>query len=396
MTSPFQLLCFTDQVDWEGILGSYLEAFEPGDPVTLVLAGPDEGTGAELADRVLAAIAGLGHEPERIPDVEVTPFAPAFRERLRAGSSCELTAPRTVPELRALLGPAACEAGADLTSIILLGFNQQAYTQLCLASIARHTPEPHELILVDNGSTDGTREYFTELARRHPHVTAILNDTNLGFAAGCNQGLRVARGRRLLLLNNDTLVSAGWLRRLVDRLESEPEIGIVGPVSNYVDGPQLVPDVPYGFDQDDIERFADEWARRHAGQGFEHDRVVGFCLLFAREVLDRIGGLDPRFGNGNFEDDDFCLRARTAGFRIWVCQDVFIHHYGSRTFKQMGGNAGYRSAMDLGWERFKGKWGLPPELSRREGYDLPGLARRPFDRVRSYTPLWATPPATGG
>jgi len=110
--------------------------------------------------------------------------------------------------------------------------------------------------------------------------------------------------------------------------------------------------------------------------------VVGFCVLISRSVIEEIGGLDARFGLGNFEDDDFCLRAAIAGFRCVIASDCFVHHFGSRTF------AGERIDRDRlildNWELFKEKWGLPPELAYGQPYDLTSVFEQPFDPARHF------------
>jgi len=133
--------------------------------------------------------------------------------------------------------------GPSLTSIVIPTHNQLAYTRECLASIRQRTDEPYELIVVDNGSTDGTVEYLHSLAG----VTVISNPENRGFPVAVNQGIRAARGRHLLLLNNDCIVTTGWLGRLLRALGSDPRIGLVGPVSNCVSGEQQI-DVRYEGD----------------------------------------------------------------------------------------------------------------------------------------------------
>lgn len=315
-----------------------------------------------------------------------------FKEKWEVPTDRDLTDPDLPAELLATpfdpkrhvqpLPEAPTPHQPGLTSIVILGFNQLPYTQLCVESVQKLTPEAHELILVDNGSTDGTTVYFQELSRTYANVRAILNPDNHGFAGGCNQGIREARGDYLLMLNNDTLVTEGWLARMRARLDADAGLGIVGPVSNYVNGPQLIPNVPYDYDLGEIMAYARQWGHDHAGQGFWLDKIVGFCMLIRRAVIERIGGFDTRFGNGNFEDDDFCLRARAAGYRIWVCEDVFIHHFGSRTFMLLGDNASYRAAMDRGWDLFKEKWRLPMETVRRTDYDACSLASQEFDPGR--------------
>src|SRR5260221_8752736 len=115
--------------------------------------------------------------------------------------------------------------------------------------------------------------------------------------------------------------------------------------------------------------FARKRHEAHRGLSLETPRAVGFCLLLARAVLERIGGLDERYGSGNFEDDDFCIRARIAGFRIRIAQDVFVHHTGSQTFKHSGIN--YRDAMVRNWELFRKKWQLPSSATLSSGYPVP-------------------------
>jgi O-antigen biosynthesis protein len=256
-------------------------------------------------------------------------------------------------------------------SIVILAHNQLRDTQQCLASIEKHTAPAHELILVDNGSTDGTGQFFRGYAAKHGHVRVILNRANLGYAAGNNQGLACARGHTLLLLNNDTVVTAGWLERMLGVLELHPDCGLVGPVSNSVSGPQFVPAANYA-NLDQLPQFATQWCADHAGQSAEASRLVGFCLLLRRAVVEKIGGLDPQFGSGNFEDDDFCIRAGLAGFKLRIAQDSFVHHTGGQTFK--GAKIDYRASLERNWELFKAKWAMPKETPLEKGYRLPSAA----------------------
>ena len=255
-----------------------------------------------------------------------------------------------------------------LVSVIILTRNQLAHTKACLQSIEQNTPLPYELIVVDNGSSDGTIPYLRQYALAHANTQVIANASNRGFAAGNNQGLALASGRHVLLLNNDTVVTAGWLERLLAVFEQHPEVGLVGPMSNYVSGPQLIPAVPH-HSAAALDAFAARWATEHAGESVPVTRLVGFCLLIRREVIERIGGLDERFGTGNFEDDDFCLRAARAGFEARIACDVLVHHAGSQTFK--GENLDYRQSMQHNWELFKAKWGIPGDVPLEQGYRPP-------------------------
>jgi tetratricopeptide (TPR) repeat protein len=161
-------------------------------------------------------------------------------------------------------------------------------------------------------------------------VTVITNSENRGFPIAANQGMRAAKGQQILLLNNDTIVTTGWLRRMLRALESHPRIGLVGPCSNNVSGSQYVT-VQYD-ELESLDGFAWDWGKSHARVVADTDRLVGFCLLIRREVVERIGLLDERFSPGNFEDDDYCLRALDAGFRAVIARDAFVHHFAGRTF----------------------------------------------------------------
>lgn len=252
-----------------------------------------------------------------------------------------------------------------LTSIVILTINELEVTKACVASIERHTPEPHELVFVDNGSSDGTVAWLRELARRHPACTVIENALNLGFAKGCNQGIAVARGEYVLLLNNDVVVTAGWLAGLRECLDSRPDAGFVGPMTNSISGPQKVPEVGYHDPGPELDAWAAEFRERNRHRRIPLRRIVGFCMLFRHALADTVGVLDERFGTGNFEDDDYCLRAALLGHTNLVAGDVFIHHWGSRSFR--ANRIDFGAAMQGNAWRFNEKWNVVDVGSRLGG-----------------------------
>ncbi len=235
-----------------------------------------------------------------------------------------------------------------LTSIVLVTHNQLEYTRRCLDSLWHRTDEPYELIVVDNGSTDGTVESLRDL----PDVKLIVNEANRGFPIAANQGIRAAAGAQIVLLNNDTIVTTGWLGRLLGALDDDPRIGLVGPCSNYVSGAQRV-ETSYES-LADLDGFAWDWGRSHDGQRSPVNRLVGFCLLIRREVVDAIGFLDEQFEIGCFDDDDYCLRAIQKGFQVVIAWDAFVHHFGGRTF--IGLDDDFAEIMKRNGERFRAKW----------------------------------------
>lgn len=243
----------------------------------------------------------------------------------------------------------------NLVSIVILTFNQIKYTKECVESIRKHTSELHEIVFVDNGSTDGTVKWLRGLVKENSHYKLIENKNNLGFAKGCNQGISASSGEYILLLNNDVIVTEGWLSGMIECLNSSPDIGIVGPMTNNISGPQKVENADYKS-TDQVDIYAKSFKERNRHRRIPIRRIVGFCMLFKRKLVDKIGLLDECFGTGNFEDDDYCLRAALEGYRNMVAGDVFIHHYGSITFIGNSIDFEYGSLMGKNKDIFSKKW----------------------------------------
>lgn len=269
-----------------------------------------------------------------------------------------------------------------LTSLVVLVRDNLEVTRQCIESVYDYTHRDFELIVVDNGSGPEVGEWAAELQKRRGNVVYVRNDQNEGYAFGVNQGLAVTRGEYVVLLNNDVVVTPGWLSRQLALLALDPKMGLVGPRTNCSAGFQQVDQVPYE-DLAGFHRFAAEWAVDHAGQFVITTRITGVCMALRREVLEKVGGFDTAFGVGNFEDDDFCLRVVRAGYLIGVAQDAFVHHYGSTTFKALA--VDYGRLMAENWRFFCEKWDHHGEM--REGYPALTLAQaRPFDPERDYVP----------
>lgn len=240
-------------------------------------------------------------------------------------------------------------------SIIIVTYNNVELTQLCVESLLRNTTYPnYELILVDNHSQDGSRNYLRYLAKNYRQVKIILNDENKGFPAASNQGLKIAMGEYLILLNNDTVLPKGWLTSLLKHLQ-DPEVGLVGPVTNFV-GNEARVDVPY-LTLEQMEYFAAEYTHRHEGEVFDIHMLAMYCITVRRDTFDEIGPLDERFGVGMFEDDDYSYRVRAKGYRVICAQDTFVHHFGQAAFKQLLASGEYQQLWDANRAYFESKWG---------------------------------------
>lgn len=216
-----------------------------------------------------------------------------------------------------------------MTSIVILSYNTLALTRLCIESIRTYTAaDSYELIVVDNGSADGSRTWLKE----QEDILLLCNETNRGFAGGCNQGMRAAHGDSLLLLNSDTIVTPHWLTNLRRALFSAPDIGAVGAMTNAASNGQMLPVHYDGLEQ--MESFAARFNVPDPSKWQPWFMLVGFCLLIRREAYIEIGELDEAFSPGYYEDDDYAIRLRQAGFDILLAQDTFIHHFGSVSFRK--------------------------------------------------------------
>ena len=268
-----------------------------------------------------------------------------------------------------------------LVSIVTLSWNAHEFTIKALQSIREHTADPYEVIVVDNGSGPETLKALAAID--DPHVRIVYNKTNRGFAGGNNDGIAHARGDYVIVLNNDVIVTPGWADGLVDAFRRIPGLGISAPRSNKITGDQQLASVQYR-DETEMHTFALQRRREFAEKGYITDRAIGFCWCISREVLDQVGGLDERYAIGNFEDDDYCMRVRAAGYWIYVCDDVFIHHFGSRSFA--ANNVDYMATMNENWTRFAKKWGMSGPIPA-QGYRGAQAHARGFVRDQHYVPF---------
>lgn len=246
-------------------------------------------------------------------------------------------------------------------SIIVPVWNLLGYTQECLAALERTCDrEQTEIVVIDNGSSDGTWEWLRRWCGGRQRQVFRFEE-NRGFAAACNQGLALATGEIQILLNNDTLPGAGWLEALCGAFAQDPTAGAVGPVSNYVSGAQQVATPCTRRDQ--IEGWAWEWQQQNRGVWVATERLVGFCLALRREAIAQVGPLDERFGPGTYEDDDYCRRLREAGWRLLLAPGSFVWHWGNRTF--IGNGLSMQECQERNAAAFAAKWQEEPQPDRQ-------------------------------
>lgn len=256
----------------------------------------------------------------------------------------------------------------SISTIVPL-YNNWEYTEQFIFSLENSKACKDKLILVDNNSSDKTSEMLSKLSSKNETFKVITNSQNLGFPKAINQGILESDSDYILIANNDIIIPEGTVERMVEVLNSDPRIGIVGPVSNSVSGVQLDQNTDYKTIEE-MHKYAEKVRSEYSGKIVEFPRVAFLCTLIKREVFEKIGGLDERFTPGNYEDDDFCLRAQMAGFKTVIARDVFIHHFGSKSFKA-DGEAKYAERLKINEEKFVNKWGATPDQIWLQGV-VPG------------------------
>jgi GT2 family glycosyltransferase len=226
-------------------------------------------------------------------------------------------------------------------SICVVTYNARDYLEASLKSIFENTRLKFEVIVVDNGSTDG----LAEMVRQdYPEISLIQNEKNAGYTRPMNQALIAAGGRYLLQLNPDTLVLPGALDRLVGFMETELQVGICGPKVLNQDGTLQKPCrrgesrpwavISYFSGLSSLfpkSKLFGGYLLNYLGEDETHEvaGVSGSCMLIRREVVDQIGYLDERFFAYQ-EDADYCFRAIKAGWKIYYVPAAQIVHYGGK------------------------------------------------------------------
>lgn len=224
----------------------------------------------------------------------------------------------------------------SMLSIIIVNYNGRHFLDDCLASIAACVTCPHEVIVVDNASSDGSVEH---LRTHHPGVRLIESPTNTGFTGGNNLGVRQARGDLILLLNNDTVVQTDFAPALAGF--ANPKTGVVGARLFYGDGRQQA---SVGYEHTPLRLvlswlglkrvgWLPNWFRRTEESVIFYDAsheglawVSGACLFTRKALWDRLGGLDERYFM-YLEDVDYCRQVREAGYQVCYTPAVRVTHY---------------------------------------------------------------------
>lgn len=226
--------------------------------------------------------------------------------------------------------------------IIVCVHNALADVKNCLQSVIKNTNYNYRILLVNDGSDQPTTDFLRRFSKQHQHCNLLENKEPLRYTYAANQGMRHSVAPVVVMLNSDTEVPANWLKRLMETLFSSPNIGMAGPLSNAASWqsiPNIFDDsgdwaVNYIPDRFTLETYADLVYRISEKDFPKVDFLNGFCLAIKRDVITAIGYFDEvTFPQGYGEENDYCLRAREAGFELAIADHAFVYHAKSRSYQ---------------------------------------------------------------
>ena len=230
---------------------------------------------------------------------------------------------------------------SSVVDIVVCIHNALMDVKNCLESVLKNTPHPYNLYLIDDGSDDETSRYLSWICTIANNVKIVRNERALGYTWSVNMGLRISKGEYVILLNSDTIVPPLWLNGLIECAESDHNIGIVGPLSNAaswqsipkrfdINGDWKVNDLPLGMTVNEMSELV-FWASERKFPKVQF--INGFCFMVKRSVIDSVGLFDGKsFPNGYGEENDYCIRARRAGFALAIADQAYVFHSKSRSF----------------------------------------------------------------
>ena len=316
--------------------------------------GSDAVLGQLLADVGLPRRLGRGSavpSPSALPaDLDLQPVS--RRPLQLADATLEVARQQPLP-----MPPRGVDGGATYElSVVVVTYNQLPITRLMLATLLGDPASARtQVVIADNGSTDGTAALVRRIAARDARVTLAGSPTNDGFAAGVNRGVAAAVAPVVVIANNDLVLPPGALPRLAAHL-ADPGVGAAGPATNRSG---IGTDLGESYRTwGDFVQAAQQRALEHAAETTEVDVLAFFCVALRREVLDRIGPLDERFGAGMFEDDDYAQRLRAAGLRLVVAEDLLVHHHGEATIGALVPTGEHARLFANNRAAFEDKWGV--------------------------------------
>lgn len=247
-------------------------------------------------------------------------------------------------------------------SLVILHHNKAQYSSVCLESVLLCSARPLQVINVNNGSKDDTaavlQSFAVEAEKRGIEVRTLSYNTNIGAVAGRNEALNVATGTYVAFLDNDTILGqSDWLERLAARLESTPNCAVVAPKL-------LFPWAPFEIEccgcavspRGKIRYLGRGEQRGSANEAVEIQCAISAAWLMRRDLVERIGNLDDVYSPVQYEDLDFCYRARAQGLSIWTAPEVEIYHF-EHTTTAGSDDINFKYVTAKNGVEFKKRWG---------------------------------------
>ena len=231
------------------------------------------------------------------------------------------------------------ETAAVKADIIMPVASGVEITKNCIESIIVNTAIPFRLIVVDNKSDLATKDYLKSVKSiLKNNFTLIENSENLGWIKAVNQGFKVSTAPYVCVMNNDVIVSAGWLDNMVEVMDKNPKIGLMN------------------------QKWEKESFKGAKGDYVETDWCRGFCVLIKREVINKIGGFDEAYGFGYWEDNDYSIRAIKAGYICGLALNSFVEHIKNVNIKSAMKQKEWDELFARNRDIFEKKWGRPKRI----------------------------------
>ena len=233
--------------------------------------------------------------------------------------------------------------------VVVLTWNQKTVFTEFIDSFFTYSKMPCRLIIIDNASSDGTREYLATLKKTDIiELKILLNSENKGFVEGMNQGIAISSAPYVCLANNDLVFTQGWLEEIISVFESNKSIGILNPSSNNLG---VRPDTDV-----EIDEFSSALHQGFKGVFVEMPFCIGFCMVIRREVIEKVGGFSKEFAPFFYEDTDYSLKALRAGYLIGVAKGAYVLHKEHVSVNKLGNKR--EEYFSRSREAFQSKWGM--------------------------------------
>lgn len=236
--------------------------------------------------------------------------------------------------------------------IILPVCDQYEFTKKCIESIIRNTDTPYRLIIINNGKNPNTKRFLENLQNKKDiELTIVNNDHNIGWVKALNKGMELSKAPYICFQNDDTIVTYGWLRKMINILKLQENFGMINPT--WEGRPKNL----------SIDRYNAILERKARKQFIETDWCRGFSAVFKRAVVEKIGKVDEVYGLAYFDDVDYSVKAIEAGFVALRAQDTYVYHHRNVTFFEILKGSKWNELHEKNKLIYYKKWGRPLKIS---------------------------------